>query len=737
MGQPAAALRGSAGALTHGPLPPRCICPGHTLTCVRSGTAISSFAMNPDHLPRSDTPHAARKPRRWLRASAWALGILALLAGSLLGLAASFDWNRAKPWIAQRVGQETGRSLHIDGDLRLEWHRAEAGQAGWRAWVPWPQLTAHGLRMGNADWSSSGEEMARLSTLSVSLNPLPLLNHTVRITELVLDGPQIVLERKADGRSNWTFERPPSDSATASKPSPWTLKLDRLVLKKGGLRYTDEKLGIAFNLKLDDIEPKSGQSSPYGIRWSLDGRYRQARLEGEGRAGAVLDLTDDRHPFPVQASVRAGRTRAQVEGTLLRPTALAGMDLKLSLSGQSMADLYELTGITLPKTSPYKTQGRLIGRLDEGRQSWTYRDFTGQMGSSDIAGSLQYLMRPERPLLRGQVRSKLLRFDDLAPLIGAGPSSSQSEFEEKKEKQPTDRVLPAVDFDTRSWGAMDADVRLDGDRIVRDEDLPINSLHAVAKLDDRVLSLTPLNFGVAGGTLESTLRLDARSGTIAADTRVKARGLKLSKLFPKLERSQASLGQLNGSIALTAKGNDVATLLGGANGEVKALVSEGTLSKFVLEAMGLNIGSVAMTSLFGDKQVKLNCLASRFEVKDGLMNTQAFVLDTSESRVEVRGSINLKNEQLALDMFPHNKQLRLLSLRAPLHIRGSFAKPDVGVDKATVALKLGAAVALFAAAPITALLPLTSIEFGDDKDAVGCRELLRDAAGKASAPKAR
>ena len=691
--------------------------------------------MNADHLANSETPTERQRGIRWGRIAAWTLGVIVLLAGALAAIATTFDWNRARPWIEQRVSQAIGRSMHIDGDLRLDWHRGQPGQRGWRAWVPRPLLTAHGLRLGNPRWSSSGTEMAKLSTLSVSLNPLALLDHTVRITELVLDGPQIVLERKADGRNNWTFALAESDSGAA--PSPWKLKLDRLVLRKGGLRYKDEKLDMSFDLKLDSVEPHGAKASPYGIRWSLDGRYHQARLDGKGRAGAVLDLTENRHPFPVQASLRAGRTRVQVEGTLLRPTDLAGMDLKLSLSGQSMADLYELTGVTLPKTLPYATQGRLIGRLDKGRQSWTYRDFTGKMGSSDIAGSLEYLMRPERPLLRGQVRSRLLRFDDLAPLIGAGPSSSQSEFDETKEKQPDARVLPAVDFDTSSWGAMDADVRLDGERIVQDENLPINSLHAAVKLDDRVLSLSPLNFGVAGGTLESTVRLDARSGTIAADTRVTANGLKLSQLFPKLQSEQASLGHLNGSIALTAKGNDVATLLGGANGEVKALVSHGTLSKFVLEAMGLNIGSVAMTSLFGDEQVQLNCLASRFAVKDGLMSTQAFVLDTSASRVEVKGSINLKNEQLALDLFPRNKQVRLLSLSAPLHVQGTFAKPDVGIDKATVALKLGAAAALFAATPIAALLPLTSIAFDDDKDAAGCQDLLHDAAGAAKAPKAR
>jgi len=393
--------------------------------------------------------------------------------------------------------------------------------------------------------------------------------------------------------------------------------------------------------------------------------------------------------------------------------------------------------VNLPKTPPYKTQGRLVGRLEEGHKSWTYREFTGQVGKSDIAGTLQYLLRPTRPMLRGKVSSKLLRLEDLGPLIGAGPSASQSEFEDKKEKQPGDKVLPVTDFDTRSWGAMDADVVVDGARIVADEKLPIDSLHAVVKLDDRVLTLTPLNFGVAGGTFGSEIKLDARSGTIAADTRVRIKSLKIARLFPKLETTHASLGTLNGSVALSGTGNDIATLLGTSNGEVRALVGQGTFSKFVLEAMGLNIGSVIMTRLFGDEQIELNCLAARFDVNKGLMTTRAFVLDTTETRVDVTGTINLSNEALAMDMVPRNKQLRLLSLRAPLHVRGTFANPDVSIDKPTVALKLGAAAALATVAPIAALVPLTSMDLADNEEAAGCRDLMRTAAGNAKAPKAK
>lgn len=686
--------------------------------------------------PPSELPLSGKRGHRVLRVTAWLLGVLVLLVAALVVFAVSFDWNRAKPYVERQVYEATGRQLHIDGPLALSWQRGQDGETGWRGWVPSPQLTAQGLRFSNADWSRSGQDMAQLASLRVSLDPLPLLKHTVRITTLALEGPQVSLERRADGLANWAFQPPDQKPDEAASPSNWTLELGRVILHQGNVHYADAPLQIDLTVKVDDMAPQEAAVGPYAIRWSLDGRYRQAKLEGDGRTGAVLDLRDEAMPFPVQAHIRAGRTHAEIEGTLLKPTALAGLDLKLALAGQSMADLYALSGINLPKTPPYKTQGRLIGRVAEGgSKSWTYQGFSGQVGQSDIEGTLEYVLRPARPLLRGQVKSKLLRFEDLGPLVGAGPSTSQSEFDDTAQQhaQPTGRVLPVTNFDTQSWGAMDADVRFDGERIVRAGELPITSVHAVVKLDDRVLSLTPLNFGVAGGTLGSTIHLDARNGAIVADTRASLRQLRLAQLFPKLETMHASLGQLKGDVVLKGKGNNVAALLGTSNGEVEVLVSKGTLSKFMLEAMGLNIGSIVMTQLFGDRQIELNCLASRFDVKDGLMNTRFFVLDTSESRVEISGTVNLKTEQLALDIVPRNKQLRLVSLRAPLHVKGTFANPDVGIDKTMVALKLGAAAALYTAAPFAALLPLTSVNLGNEEEVAGCRTVVEGPAGKSAA----
>jgi uncharacterized protein involved in outer membrane biogenesis len=276
---------------------------------------------------------------------------------------------------------------------------------------------------------------------------------------------------------------------------------------------------------------------------------------------------------------------------------------------------------------------------------------------------------------------------------------------------------------------MDADVKFKGVKILRDKDLPLDDIQAHVKLDDRVLALTPLNFGFAGGTLSNVITLNGRGEKIEADMVTSARHLKLKKLFPGAESMNASFGELHGDATLKGQGRSIAELLGYSNGEMKAVVSRGTVSHFLLEAAGLNIANMVLVKLFGDEQVMLNCVAADFRVTNGLMQARVFKLETEDTTVDVTGDVNLRTEKLDLDVRPANKTVRIFTLRSPLYIKGTFKKPDVGVQAGPLVARAGAAVVLVVVAtPFAALLPLLNV---GTHDSDGCTA-LGDGAGKSS-----
>jgi hypothetical protein len=732
---------------------------------------------------------------------AWVIVVLLVLCAAIAIFVVTFDWNRARPWVDDKVTQAIGLPFAINGDLRVGWQHP-AGEHGWRAWVPWPRFSAYDITIGNPSWAAA-KTFARLDEISFDVEVLPLLAHVISIPSIDLVNPSIDLERLKDGRANWVFNLPKSNG-----PSRWTLRLADLSLAKAHIALSDEIEQANFHVEVGTLgqplpigevlkqqesasrgsaehvigkggerrleaqvrtasgaaaaavpasasQPASeasaavegassqaqgapqaapassgspassasaasgasgasaasgavaGRRSPllYALAWQAKGTYRKTDISGTGKLGGILALRDASRPFPMQADVKIGDTRLALVGTLTDPAHLSALDVRLWLQGQDLSHLYSILGVTLPQTPPYATDGHLTGHLRTGASVFTYRDFTGRVGGSDLEGTLTYASHSPRPSLTGHVESNLLRFSDLAPIIGADSNANKAKRGEAV-KQPADRALPVEPFHTDRWKVMDADVTFTGRRIIKDPALPITNLDTHVILKDGVLTFDPLNFGVAGGTLSSNFYLDGAKAPLQARMKLAARHLKLKQLFPTQKTMQSALGEVNGDASLSATGNSPAALAGTLNGETKVLITQGKVSLILMEAAGLNVANVVYEKLFGTRDIEINCMAADFAATDGVLDTRTFALDTTDALIGMDGKINLKDETMDLTIHPHTKGFRIFTLRSPLYVKGTFKHPDVGVSKTALALRAGAAIGLGLINPFAALIPL-------------------------------
>ena len=677
------------------------------------------------------------------------VGTLVVLVAVLVVLVATFDWNRARPMINERVSAAIGRPFAINGDLTVEWSR-ESDEGGWRAWVPWPHIVANDISVANTEWARV-PEFATLKRGEFSLSPLPLLAHRVVIRRIQLTEPAADLERLADGRANWVFTLPET-----GEPSPWVLDINEIGFDKGSVGLSDAILQADLTVLVDPLgkpvpfadvagaafvpeDAAAAAPRDYVFGWKVDGKFKNLPTKGEGKVGGMLALQDPKQPFPVQPDVSIGGTKAAITGTLTDPANLGALDLRLKLSGGSMAQLYPLTGVTLPDTPPYSTDGHLVARLrNAGGAVFEYRDFNGRVGSSDLHGDMTFSLAAPRPKLTGKLSSKQLRMADLGPLIGVQsgkPAPAQDKPKDAPAKPPNGKVLPTQAFRTDRWRDMDADVALEAGRIVHDAKLPLSDLTVHVILQDGQLTLDPLRFGMAGGSMAATLRLDGSKAPLTGRVEMHARRLRLKQLFPATEAMQSALGELNGDLALSGTGNSVAALLGSASGDVKMLVNDGVISRSLMEIAGLNVGNYVVSKLFGDDEVKINCGAADLEMKSGMMTPRVFVFDTENALINITGTTDFKNEKLDLDITPDSKGFRIFSLRSPLYVRGTFGKPDVGVHVGPLAARGAGMVALgVILTPAAGLLALIAPSTTDDNS---CGTLLKQmrTPPKAPAPK--
>jgi len=645
-------------------------------------------------------------PTRLLK---WTSGLLlAPLLPAVLFIAI-FGWNWLRGPIERMTLDKTGRELAIRGDLGIKF-----------AW-PLPRIHAGAVTFANPSWARE-KHMVAADAVEIAIDLPQLLRRNIVVPEVRLERPVVFLEQGSGGRKNWLLDLNQQDEGAR-------IRIDRLTLDQGRLGYDDaaQKTSIRAQLSTASAHPAGA-----GVSFIAQGQYKGLLLKAGGRGGPALAMRDESAPYPLQVDATIGHTAVKADGTVTSLLKFSAVDMRLALRGQSLAQLFPLLGIAFPDTSAYATEGRIV----HSGQTWRYEKFAGRIGGSDIAGTFQLDTGGKRPAMKADLVSRLLDLADLGPLIGARPDgvkAARKATPAPGEAPPAAavvtapakaRVLPDTPFKTDRWRSVDAQVTLKAKTIRRARELPLENLVTHLSLRDSVLTLDPLDFGVAGGHLNAVISLDGRNDPIEARARVRARKILVAELFPAVALSKTSIGQINGEFDLAGRGNSVGRMLASSNGKVGLVIAGGEISRLMMEKIGLHLWEILQLKLTGDKLVKLRCAVAGFDVRQGVMSTRALIFDTEITTIIGTGSIDLGQEKLDLTLNQKTKNTSPLALRSPIYVRGSFAAPEVEVDKGRMAARALGAVALGIFNPLLTLLPLIDAGPGEDSD---CGQLVRDA----------
>lgn len=658
--------------------------------------------------------HAARP--LWIKV----LAGLAAVAVALLLLVVFFPWDQLRGPVNRYVSERTGRPFAITRRLDVKLGRTT-------------RIIADGIEIANPEWAAD-PYLVRAESGEIDIRLWPLIAHRRLVLPRVeLRKPQLALQMESDGRRSWALGRDTGDRRSVPD-------IGALVVDQGSMHFIDaaHEADIRTDFAIDASRGASGEAMP--LRFNARGTWQKEPFTAKGRTGNVLYLGAPlQKPFPIELEAAAGATHLAARGAIASLSTLEGADAVVDLKGDNLAQLYKWLGVVLPETPHYAVRGKVTKKGDV----WNVADIQGRLGASDIAGHLSFDRARQVPHLAGELRSKLLDFNDLAPLVGMqekprGPKVKQvadrqakaetGDPHAKAKKPPRDpnrKVIPDKPIDLARLKAMNAEVAYTAAKVTNVQHLPLERAQVRVRLEGGVLDLEPFNLGFAGGTLQGRLKIDGHANPAIVETKFAARGLRLEKLVRDAEIIKGSFGRIHGDIDLKGRGNSAAQMLGRASGNVALIMGQGQISNLLLELVGLDGREILKFLMGGDMDVRMRCAATSFDVKDGLMTSRATVFDTTDTVVYGKGSANLASEQLDLWLYPYPKDKSILSLRAPISIGGTFGAPKVSPDKKALLARGAAAALLGAVNPLLALA--ATIETGPGEDAP-CGAILKEAA---------
>ena len=636
------------------------------------------------------------------------------------------------------------------------------------------RLRAASIEIGAPSWSTAPHlAVARDAALKLGYGELlrawrggPLHIRSLEAGEL--DG---VLERLADGRASWQFgakKEPDAELKETALPTFGTLRVG-----DGHVAYDDAVLPAHIDARFalsDGSGPAaraaqaasgglpsvatgasdagmvvraggaaSGASGvaqrvalapgESGLRLAAIGNYRQLPVHIDLRTAGVLGFLEegkDAQAQPLALFATIGRAELSFRGSTTYPLHFAALTGRFELSGASLATVGAALGITLPATPPFKSRGTL---LKDGKV-WKAGFEQATIGSSQLEGAFTYDTSPKVSLLSGRLGGARLVLADLAPAVGA--PAPDSDAARKAAAAPGGRVIPDKKFDLPSLRAMDANVLFDigmfdpGTSVIE----PLRPARAHLLLANGVLTLADIEGVTAQGKLLGYLQLDGRGAQALWTADLRFVGVNLAQWL-KLKRPGNAPPYLSGKLDALAKvkgaGRSTAEILASLNGDVRMHLRDAAISHLAIEAGGIDLAQALGMLVKGDDALPIQCNVADIDIVKGVARPKVFVINTQDSTVWIDGSVSLRDEGLDLRAVVSPKDFSPLTLRTPIHVRGTLGKPAVSLELGKLAGKAGAAGLLALLNPLAAIIPFIDTGSRDDakKAADQCAALVR------------
>lgn len=614
-----------------------------------------------------------------------AITLLALITGAIITLY-FLDWNQMRGPLGRYLSRSTGREVRIDGSLAVKLFT-------WQ-----PSIDAKGVYIGNPAWVGRAQA-ARVKELRVEARLVPLIFGDLILPLVKIDDADLLVVRDANGRTNW--DKGGKNPNEAFKLPP----IRRFLIRNGHVRIDDALRKLHFTGSVTSQENAGKGRSAFSLLG--DGTLNDKKFQADVKGGPLLNV-DASKPYNFTADVKAGDTHAVVNGAITQPFHLDRFNASVKVSGPTLSQLYFLTGLVLPNTPKYTLTVQVV------REGSFYRlnDINAMLGSTDLAGNLTVDASNTVPALAGRVASRVLNFADLGPLVGGG----------KVQPIASKYLLPDTPLHTERLKQTNAEVDYSA-AAIRSRDFPLTSLDTHISVEGGVLNLKPLAFGFTNGKLSGSLKVDARKPVAVTSIDARLTDIKAETFIKGSDKPIQ--GMLEARAVLTGSGSSAHRVASTADGTFTAVVPKGGMRHSLAEWMGIDVLTALSLNLGGDNSsTRLRCAVAHFGVRDGLMTSQRFLIDTDPVRVDGSGTINLKDETIAMRLQGAPKSFQLLRLRAPLTIHGSLAHPALGVAAGQAIGQAGLAAALGLINPVAAILAF--VDPGLAKDA-NCGPLLAQA----------
>ncbi len=631
--------------------------------------------------------------------------LLVLLGLFVVGVAGSYyalsrlDLNQYKDKIREIVFAQTGRTLDIKGDIKLNIGRNFG-------------FSVNDVSFSNAPWASY-EDMVSVGEIRFSLDLLPLLTGKISIEEIAVLAPEIRLETSKKGAVNYDFskEKPaetkevkeavetadtektaePEKTASSEISIP-NIHLESVLIEDAHLVIKNQQAGTTQNIVLNRL---SIADSSFGTEIETIADIDGQKISLAINMGKILDIGKKKMPLEINGDVIGVKLKAAGN---IGENILKGKDFDISFDA-----MIEKKILPIPDS-------KISFKVYEKDGIYYIASEGSNIGSGELvfAGELNNLgAKPYIKLDTSLSNFDIAEFDEASGYYQRAhlKGGADNDAEAPKTKSKSTRVIPDSEVDLSFLKGFDADISVKLDRAGNKEARIAKDFIAKIKIANGELNLNDTSVILGGAKVAFDAAYNANS--TQASFSLKGDGLKFSDFVENstkiaIQNEQNNLVDIN----IKTSGKNVRTLAKNLSGS-SIIVNDGMM----LESgyVGLLSGNIIdnFKALFdgttGFKTEKLNvkCAVVRTDFAGGkVLINKSIALDSDKAALFLDGDINLDNEKINIMFSPYTKDALQSGvtniLSSIVAVKGTLAEPSVGVNDKEIgktAVSVGAAIA--------------------------------------------
>jgi AsmA protein len=514
-----------------------------------------------------------------------------------------------------------------------------------------------GIAIGKTSLSEPGSDKLFLSldSAEVAVRVLPLLSGEVAVETLKVSGLKANVVRRKDGTTNFADLTGKSGDKSAEGKAPPNLRIAEVIMEKIQLAWRDEATGQ--ELDVAELNLKTGRldgQTPGDVSLSakITGKKPETDLRAQAAGALRFDLGKAEFAFDKFSAQLKGRydqdtvaaefsapklevTRAGASGSEVRVSIQVkgpqrNIDAKLLIAAMTGS----ATALTIPSVS-LDLDAAVAGISVKAKIDAAVKaNLAKQDLQADVSGKL------DDSVLKAKV--ELTKF---APLkasfdVSIDRLNLDRYMPEKKETRADDRIDLAV-LRGKTVGGKIAIGALAVKRI------KLENVKAEIKLDAGKLEVAPYTANLYGGTLASTLTMDADGNKIRAKETVQ--NVALGALLHDALQKDVLEGRGNVTLDVQTAGGTVTALKKALAGSAKVEMRDGAIK-------GINLAESARNAkaALGGKQAKADAsqktdfseMSASFKIANGVAHNDDLKALSPFLRLGGAGNLDIGNNTI-------------------------------------------------------------------------------------------